>query len=178
MSAVRTEHRSSKVVLRVSLPAPLHPRTPAQFTPAPLHTLVPEGETPFSYLYRLCQAGARRRYQPVTHRPEPVEGPEMSRQLAHELEVIQHAGLVTFFLVLWDIVRYCREHDISCQGRGSAANSLVAYEVGGTPPGITAVDPLQHDLLFERFLAPESSTTPDIEGGVPPTTSPPPTAMT
>ncbi|RME85334.1 MAG: DNA polymerase III subunit alpha, partial [Caldilineae bacterium] len=111
---------------------------------------VPAGETPFSYLYRLCQAGARRRYRPIT--------PAVSRQLAHELDVIQRAGLTTFFLVVWDICRFCREHDIPCQGRGSAANSLVAYVLG-----ITAVDPLQHDLLFERFLSPESNTTPDID---------------
>ena len=111
---------------------------------------VPGGETPFSTLYRLCQEGARRRYRPVT--------PAVSRQLAHELDVIQRTGLATFFLVVWDICRFCREQGIPCQGRGSAANSLVAYVLG-----ITAVDPLAHDLLFERFLSEEGNTTPDID---------------
>jgi len=126
---------------------------------------VPPDETPLSYLYQLCQAGARERYQPVT--------PAVRRQLAHELDVIQRTNLATFFLVVWDIAysvaprrnrpASCREHNIPCQGRGSAANSLVAYVVGGTPPGITAVDPLAHDLLFERFLSEEGNTTPDID---------------
>lgn len=111
---------------------------------------VPAGETAFSYLYQLCQRGARWRYRPVT--------PAMSRQLAHELDVIEQTGLATFFLVVWDICRFCRENDIPCQGRGSAANSLVAYVLG-----ITAVDPLVHDLLFERFLSREANTTPDID---------------
>jgi len=78
--------------------------------------------------------------------------------LAHELEVIQTAGLADYFLIVWDIVRHAREQGIRCQGRGSAANSLVAYVLGITP-----VDPLRYDLLFERFLSDQADTMPDID---------------
>ena len=80
----------------------------------------------------------------------------------HELvqlwAVIERAGLCGYFLVVWDIVRYAREQGVRCQGRGSAANSLVAYLLGITP-----VDPLRHNLLFERFLSEGSQTMPDID---------------
>ncbi|NIV32627.1 MAG: hypothetical protein GWN58_25240, partial [Anaerolineae bacterium] len=66
----------------------------------------------------------------------------------HELGIIERLGLAGYFLVVWDIVRFAREQGIRCQGRGSAANSLVAYLLG-----ITQVDPLRHNLLFERFLS-------------------------
>ena len=75
---------------------------------------VPSGETPFSHLYELCQQGLRRKYHPVT--------PPASRQLAHELDVIERTGLAEYFLLVWDIVRYARERGIPAQGRGSAAN--------------------------------------------------------
>jgi DNA polymerase III alpha subunit len=65
-------------------------------------------------------------------------------QLAHELTVIEKTGLADYFLIVWDIVRFARQNGIRCQGRGSAANSLVAYLLGITP-----VDPLRHDLLFD-----------------------------
>jgi error-prone DNA polymerase len=84
--------------------------------------------------------------------------PRAVRQLAHELEVIQTAGLADYFLIVWDIVRYARDQGIRCQGRGSAANSLVAYVLGITP-----VDPLRYDLLFERFLSDHADTMPDID---------------
>ena len=111
---------------------------------------VPSGETPFSYLYALCQQGTRRKYHPVT--------PAASHQLAHELGVIERAGLAEYFLLVWDIVRYAKEQSIPAQGRGSAANSLVAYVLD-----ITKVDPIRHNLLFERFLSEGARTMPDID---------------
>ncbi len=108
------------------------------------------GETAFGRLFELCQVGLRTRYQPMT--------PQVVRQLAHELGVIQAAGLTDYFLIVWDIVRFAREQGIRCQGRGSAANSLVAYVLGITP-----VDPLHYDLLFERFLSDRTDTMPDID---------------
>jgi error-prone DNA polymerase len=80
------------------------------------------------------------------------------KQLAHELSVIEQAGLAGYFLIVWDIVRFARERGVRCQGRGSAANSIVAYLLG-----ITSVDPLAHNLLFERFLSADRYTTPDID---------------
>jgi error-prone DNA polymerase len=111
---------------------------------------VHEGHSAHSYLGVLCAAGLRERYDPVT--------PQARAQLAHELAVIERVGLSGYFLVVWDIVRFAREQGIRCQGRGSAANSLVAYLLDITP-----VDPLRHNLLFERFLAEGSHTTPDID---------------
>ncbi len=84
--------------------------------------------------------------------------PQAQAQLDHELGVIERAGLAGYFLVVWDIVRFARERGIRCQGRGSAANSLVAYLLGITP-----VDPLRHNLLFERFLSEGTTTMPDID---------------
>jgi len=101
---------------------------------------LPQGLTPSTYLRKLCEQGARDRLDPIT--------PQARAQLDHELEVIDRAGLSGYFLVVWDIVRFAREGGIRCQGRGSAANSLVAYLLGITP-----VDPLKHNLLFERFLS-------------------------
>src|SRR5579875_3289740 len=111
---------------------------------------VPARETAFSYLHALCQEGVRCRYQPIT--------PAVTRQLAHELSVIEEMGLASFFLCVWDIVRFAREKGIRCAGRGSAADSIVAYVLG-----ITAVDPLAHNLLFERFLNPGRIGMPDID---------------
>lgn len=111
---------------------------------------VPEGDTLSSYLRALCSEGLCRKYQPVT--------PRAQAQLMHELDVIEETGLAGYFLVVWDIVRFAREQGIRCQGRGSAANSIVAYVLDITP-----VDPLCHDLLFERFLSIEARTMPDID---------------
>jgi error-prone DNA polymerase len=111
---------------------------------------IPPGETAFSYLYTLSHAGLCAKWRPVA--PQAVE------QLAHELAVIESVGLTDYFLIVWDIVREARARGIRCQGRGSAANSLVAYLLGITP-----VDPLQHNLLFERFLSDRTDTTPDID---------------
>src|SRR5438270_3003621 len=111
---------------------------------------VPEGETPFSLLYTLCGEGAKIKYPRITR--------DVAKQLAHELDVIDRCGLAEFFLINWDIVRFCKEHRIPAQGRGSAADSIVAYVLD-----ITKVDPIQHDLLFERFLTEDSRTMPDID---------------
>ncbi|HTJ61813.1 MAG TPA: error-prone DNA polymerase [Candidatus Saccharimonadales bacterium] len=111
---------------------------------------VPDGHTAFSFLYALCQDGARAKYGGMT--------PAVSKQLAHELDVIHRCGLAEFFLINWDIVRFCNERRIPAQGRGSAADSIVAYVLD-----ITKVDPIAHDLLFERFLTEDSHTMPDID---------------
>jgi error-prone DNA polymerase len=111
---------------------------------------VPAGETPFSYLYQLCQQGARERYHPITSR--------VAHRLQTELEVIEKTGLAEFFLINWDLMRFARENGVPGQGRGSAADSIVAYVLG-----ITRVDPIEHNLLFERFLHEEMRSTPDID---------------
>jgi error-prone DNA polymerase len=111
---------------------------------------VPRGETAFSYLVSLCQEGARRRYHPVS--------PAVVRQLAHELDVVERTGLAEFFLICWDLMRFARERGIPAQGRGSAADSIVAYVLG-----ITRVDPIRHNLLFERFINEGRTTYPDVD---------------
>ncbi|MEJ7696040.1 MAG: PHP domain-containing protein [Candidatus Limnocylindrales bacterium] len=111
---------------------------------------VPAGETPFSYLVELCQTGARRRYHPLT--------PAVVRQLAHELDVIERTGLAEFFLICWDLMRFAREQGIPAQGRGSAAGSIVAYVLG-----ISRVEPIRHNLLFERFINEGRTTYPDVD---------------
>ena len=111
---------------------------------------VPEGETPFSVLYSLCQEAVQRKYHPMTS--------TVAARLQRELHVIEKTQLAEFFLITWDIMRYAREHGIPGQGRGSAANSIVAYLLG-----ITRVDPVAHDLLFERFLHEDHQGTPDID---------------
>src|SRR2546422_959880 len=111
---------------------------------------VPEGHTAFSFLYALCGEGAKIKYPRITR--------DVAKQLAHELDVIDRCGLAEFFLINWDIVRFCKEHRIPAQGRGSAADSIVAYVLD-----ITKVYPIQHDLLFERFLTEDSRTMPDID---------------
>src|SRR5213594_725585 len=111
---------------------------------------VPEGHTAFSFLYALCGEGAKIKYPRITR--------DVAKQLSHELDVIDRCGLAEFFLINWDIVRFCKEHRIPAQGRGSAADSIVAYVLD-----ITKVDPIQHDLLFERFLTEDSRTMPDID---------------
>jgi DNA polymerase III alpha subunit len=111
---------------------------------------VPKGETPFSYLVELCQAGARKRYHPLTS--------AVVKRLAHELDVIERAGLAEFFLICWDLMRFAREQGIPAQGRGSAASSIVAYTLG-----ISRVEPIGHNLLFERFINEGRTTYPDVD---------------
>src|SRR5690606_12161798 len=94
---------------------------------------VPAGLDARAYLRRLCAAALRERY--------PGAPDAAGRRLETELGVIERAGLANYFLIVWDIVRFAREHGIRCQGRGSAANSLVAYLLDITP-----IDPLAHNL--------------------------------
>ncbi len=117
---------------------------------------VPPGEpTVQSYLRRLTFEGARGRYGIEPAAPLPAA---VVRQVEHELAVIEKLGLAGYFLVVWDIARFCRERGILAQGRGSAANSAVCYCLG-----ITAVDPVRLDLLFERFLSEDRQEAPDID---------------
>jgi len=111
---------------------------------------VPSGETPFSRLEKLCHDGVRQRYHPIT--------PRVLKQMAHELEVIERTGLAEFFLICWDLMRFSRERGIPAQGRGSAGDSIVAYALG-----ITRVDPVRHELLFERFINEGRTTYPDVD---------------
>ncbi len=110
---------------------------------------VPDGETPFSYLYQLAHEGLRARYHPITK--------QAVNQLAHELDVIERTNLAEFFLIVWDLMEFARERGIIGQGRGSAGDSIVAYCLG-----ITKVDPIEHKLLFERFIN-EARALPDID---------------
>ena len=111
---------------------------------------VPDGETPFSYLSELCWQGARTRYHPLT--------PPVVKRLAHELDVIERAGLAEFFLICWDLMRFAKERGIPAQGRGSATSSIVSYTLG-----ISRVEPIAHNLLFERFINPGRTTYPDVD---------------
>jgi len=115
---------------------------------------VPEGDTLNSFLGKRVWAGARSRYRPITER--------VRRQLERELALIERLGLCGYFLIVWDLVRYCGERGILVQGRGSAANSAVCYALG-----ITAIDPVGMDLLFERFLSEERGEWPDIDLDLP-----------
>ena len=110
---------------------------------------VPEGETAFSYLYQLAHDGLLVRYRPITKRA--------LKQLAHELDVIERTNLAEFFLIVWDLMEFARKNGIIGQGRGSAGDSIVAYCLG-----ITKVDPIEHKLLFERFIN-EARALPDID---------------
>ena len=112
---------------------------------------VPEGYTSWEYLNELCFKGLEERYQPVTE--------ELKERLNYELSTIKNMGYVDYFLIVWDFIRYARDHDIMVgPGRGSAAGSLVAYTLG-----ITQLDPIRYDLLFERSLNPERVSMPDID---------------
>ncbi|MBN6038446.1 error-prone DNA polymerase [Amycolatopsis sp. 195334CR] len=113
---------------------------------------VEEGYTEITFLRHLTWEGAARHYGPRE------ENPKAYAQLDHELDIIEGLGFPGYFLVVWDIVRFCGENDILCQGRGSAANSAVCYALG-----ITKADPVKWGLLFERFLAPERDGPPDID---------------
>ena len=112
---------------------------------------VPDGYTAWEYLNKLCFEGLDKRY---TDNKE-----ELKKRLNYELGVIKDMGYVDYFLIVWDFIRYAREHGIMVgPGRGSAAGSLVSYTLG-----ITKLDPIKYDLLFERFLNPERVSMPDID---------------
>lgn len=113
--------------------------------------LAPEGEKPVDFLKRLTWKGARRRY------PQGVPQ-KVVDMLRHEVGLIEELGYEAYFLTVWDLVRFARRRGILCQGRGSAANSVVCYCLG-----VTSVDPNQLDLLFERFISRERNEAPDID---------------
>jgi len=115
---------------------------------------VPEGESMASFLRKRADEGARRRYHPYHDKAR--------RQIERELALIEKLALDGYFLIVWDIVNFCRDRGILAQGRGSAANSAVCYALG-----ITAVDPVGMDLLFERFLSEERGEWPDIDLDLP-----------
>src|ERR671927_1056099 len=120
---------------------------------------VPRGETMTSFLRKRTEEGARLRYtgtygMPTYKRARP--------QLERELKLIEKLKLEGYFLIVWDIVEYCKKEGILIQGRGSAANSAVCYSLG-----ITAVDPVKMELLFERFLSEERGEWPDIDLDLP-----------
>ncbi|WP_027932550.1 error-prone DNA polymerase [Amycolatopsis thermoflava] len=110
---------------------------------------VPAGYTEASFLREEVYRGAAHRYR---DRPEALD------QIEHELRIIEQLGFPGYFLIVWDIVEFCRQNNILCQGRGSAANSAVCYALG-----ITKVDSVRWKLLFERFLAPDRDGYPDID---------------
>jgi len=115
---------------------------------------VPAGQSEMTFLRQLVEEGAIRRYGPAG--AERVPG--AWRQLEHELAMIEELGFAGYFLVVWDIVEFCRRSGIYCQGRGSAASSAVCYVLG-----ITNADAVALGLLFERFLSPERDGPPDID---------------
>ena len=112
---------------------------------------VPEGYNAWEYLNKLCFDGLATRYS--------GDMKELEERLNYELNVIKNMGYVDYFLIVWDFIRYARDHDIIVgPGRGSAAGSLVSYTLG-----ITKLDPIKYNLLFERFLNPERVSMPDID---------------
>ncbi len=118
---------------------------------------VPEGSSEMAYLRSLVSAGSRERYGVDPADPAQAGHPA-SAQIGHECAIIEALGFAGYFLVVWDIVQFCRSRGIFCQGRGSAANSAVAYALS-----ITNVDPVRFGLLFERFLSPARDGPPDID---------------
>ena len=112
---------------------------------------VPEGYTSWEYLQKLCYEGLDQRYRTPSQ--------ELKDRLAYELDTIRHMGYVDYFLIVWDFIKYAKDHGIAVgPGRGSAAGSIVSYCLG-----ITTIDPIHYQLLFERFLNPERVYMPDID---------------
>ena len=116
---------------------------------------VPEGYTSLSYLNKLCEDGFKKRYEGVDADTEA----SLRERLKYETDTIANMGFVDYFLIVWDYINFAKENHIAVgPGRGSAAGSIVAYCLG-----ITGVDPIRYNLLFERFLNPERVTMPDID---------------
>src|SRR4029077_20282348 len=127
------------------------------------HFDVPAGFTPDSYFEHITREGFAQRLNVL--REMERQGrlkhslADYEQRLARELAIILQMRFSGYFLIVWDFIRYAKEHDIPVgPGRGSAAGALVAYSFG-----ITDIDPLQHELLFERFLNPERISMPDID---------------
>lgn len=116
---------------------------------------VPEGYTSLSYLNKLCEDGFKKRYEGANEATEAM----LRERLKYETDTISNMGFVDYFLIVWDYINFAKENRIAVgPGRGSAAGSIVAYCLG-----ITGVDPIKYNLLFERFLNPERVTMPDID---------------
>ncbi|MCZ6820795.1 MAG: DNA polymerase III subunit alpha [Calditrichaeota bacterium] len=113
-------------------------------------TEVPDGENGASYLRKLCLRGAKERYRPLTR--------QVKKRIDYELKVIDDMGFTDYFLIVKEIVDFCRREAIPCVGRGSAADSIVSYVLA-----ITFADPIRFNLYFERFLNPERTDAPDID---------------
>ena len=120
---------------------------------------VPEGESMQSFLEKRTEEGIRNRYLP---KRDTELFARAQKQAQRELALIAKLGLAGYFLIVWDIVQFCNREGILVQGRGSAANSVVCYALG-----ITAIDPVGMDLLFERFLSEERGEWPDIDLDLP-----------
>ncbi len=120
----------------------------SRFLPA---FVAPDGKDNYDYLTELCQKGLKERYNEIS--------PELEERLHFELETIKDMGFVDYFLIVWDFINYAKEQDIPVgPGRGSAAGAVVSYTLG-----ITDIDPIRFNLLFERFLNPERISMPDID---------------
>ncbi len=145
----RTAELAQEIAFDLSLVAPQLPPFPC-----------PDGFTEMSYLRHLVHAGAVHRYgdKPESQDEDLSLRARAWRTIDHELEIIETLGFAGYFLVVWDIVRFCEEQGILCQGRGSAANSAVCFSLG-----ITKADAVSLGLLFERFLSPERDGPPDID---------------
>ncbi|APB31470.1 DNA polymerase III subunit alpha [Vagococcus teuberi] len=139
---------SQKIVEMIDLEIPLHQKLLPSF-------LVPEKETAYTYLRQLCQSGLEFRLQGQLNE-------EYHARLDMELDVIHEMGYDDYFLIVWDVMKYARDHHIVTACRGSAAGSLVSYVLQ-----ITDVDPIEYQLLFERFLNKERYTMPDIDMDIP-----------
>ncbi|MBI3152065.1 MAG: DNA polymerase III subunit alpha [Chloroflexi bacterium] len=113
---------------------------------------VPAGHTAETYLRELCEAGARKKYK------EDATSPKIKERLDYELSVVHSMGFDAYFLIVWDLCRFARDNEIWYNARGSAAGSIIAYTLE-----ITIVDPLEHALIFERFLNPGRISMPDID---------------
>ncbi len=112
---------------------------------------VPDGQEHFEYLHKLCDMGLKRRYESIT--------PEHTKRMEYELGVIKNMGFTDYFLIVWDFINYAKNEKIPVgPGRGSAAGSIVAYCLG-----ITDIEPLRYNLIFERFLNPARVSMPDID---------------
>lgn len=135
----RTAEIASRCNLELELGIPRFPSFP-----------IPEGETSYSYLHKLAYSGASRKYAQLTSKTVD--------RLEKELETINQLGFCSYFLVVWDIVEWAKGRGIRCQARGSAVDSLVVYTLD-----ISNVDPLHHNLLFERFMHPLRHEPPDID---------------
>lgn len=144
----RTEELSSRLKFQLSDLGYEFPRYP-----------VPDGDTMDSFLRKRVEEGVMRRYAPKRNSALLERA---RRQVDHELNLIAKLGFAGYFLIVWDIVQFCKRHDILIQGRGSAANSAVCYTLE-----ITAIDPVGMDLLFERFLSESRGEWPDIDLDLP-----------